>query len=80
MTIPYKEKVISYLDELDKDAREIGAVNEIKVEHTKGGTKLKGYNSDIIGFVRSIEALLEPYHKKALIWVPEERPKPFIKD
>ncbi len=67
VTIPYKEKVISYLDELDKDAREIGAVNVIKVEHTKGGTKLKGYNSDIIGFVRSIEALLEPYHKKALI-------------
>ena len=41
VTIPYKEKVISYLDELDKDAREIGAVNVIKVEHTKGGTKLK---------------------------------------
>ena len=35
VTIPYNEKVISYLDELDKDAREIGAVNVIKVEHTK---------------------------------------------
>lgn len=64
VTIPYKEKVISYLDELDKDAQAIGAVNVIKIEHTKGGPKLIGYNSDIIGFVRSIEALLEPYHKK----------------
>lgn len=36
VTIPYKEKVISYLDELDKDAQAIGAVNVIKIEHTKG--------------------------------------------
>ena len=78
VTIPYKEKVISYLDELDKDAREIGAVNVIKVEHTKGGTRLKGYNSDIIGFVRSIEALLEPYHKKALILGNEVVMKGFL--
>ena len=33
VTIPYKEKVISYLDALDKDAREIGADNVIKVQH-----------------------------------------------
>ena len=61
VTIPYKEKVISYLDELDKDAREIGAVNVIKVEHTKGGTKLKGYNSDhyrICAFHRSAAGTL----------------------
>ena len=77
VTIPYKEKVISYLDELDKDAREIGAVNVIKVEHTKGGTKLKGYNSDIIGFVRSIEALLDLNHKNRQVhsigWNRKER-------
>lgn len=68
VTIPYKEKVISYLDELDKDAREIGAVNVIKVIRQKGSEpKLVGHNSDVIGFTQSIEPLLEPHHKKALI-------------
>ncbi len=68
VTIPYKEKVISYLDELDKDAQAIGAVNVIKIiRQPKGKYKLIGYNSDIIGFTESIEPLLEPHHKKALI-------------
>ena len=68
VTIPYKEKVISYLDELDKDAREIGAINVIKVIRQKDSDpKLVGYNSDVIGFTKSIEPLLEPHHKKALI-------------
>ena len=67
VTIPYKEQVIEYLDETDEDAAKIGAVNVIKVKHEKGKTKLKGYNSDIVGFTRSIESLIEPHHKKALI-------------
>lgn len=68
VTIPYKEKVISFLDELDKDAAAIGAVNVIRIEHTRNNkVKLTGYNSDVIGFSRSIEPLLETYHKKALI-------------
>ena len=67
VTIPYKEQVIPYLDDLDEDARLIGAVNVIKF--TKGifGKKLKGYNSDIIGFTQSIQPLLQPHHQKALI-------------
>ena len=67
VTIPYKEKVISYLDSLSPEASEIGAVNVIKVEHKGKKTVLKGYNSDVIGFTRSIEPLLDSYHKKALI-------------
>lgn len=67
VTIPYKEKVISYLDSISPEAREIGAVNVIKVIHKGKKTILKGYNSDVIGFTRSIEPLLEPFHKKALI-------------
>lgn len=67
VTIPYKEQVISYLDELDADAAAIGAVNVIKIVRQKGKNKLVGYNSDIIGFMQSIEPLLEPQHKKALI-------------
>lgn len=67
VTIPYKEKVISYLDSLSPEASEIGAVNVIKVIHRGGKVILKGYNSDVIGFTKSIEPLLEPFHKKALI-------------
>lgn len=67
VTIPYKEKVISFLDIISPEARAIGAVNVIKVKHEGKKTKLIGYNSDVIGFTRSIEPLLESYHKKALI-------------
>lgn len=68
VTIPYKEQVIPYLDELDEDARQIGAVNVIKFSKGLfGKIKLKGYNSDIIGFKQSIEPLLTETHRKALI-------------
>ena len=64
VTIPYKEVVIPYLDKLSKKATAIGAVNTIRF--TKKG-KLKGYNTDYYGFMKSLEPLLEPHHKKALI-------------
>lgn len=64
VTIPYKEDVIPYLDKLSKNALLIGAVNVIRF--TKKG-KLKGYNSDYYGFMKSIKPLLKPHHKKALI-------------
>ena len=68
VTIPYKEQVIPYLDELDKDTAKIGAVNVIKIiRQGKGKAKLVGYNSDIIGFTQSIEPLLRPHHKQALV-------------
>ena len=67
VTIPYKEQVIPYLDELDPDAATIGAVNVIKIRKQKGKIKLIGYNSDIIGFTDSLEPMLEAHHKKALI-------------
>ncbi len=69
VTIPYKEQVIPYLDELDKaTAGRVGAVNVIKIERgPKGKTRLVGYNSDILGFTRSIQPLLTPLHKHALI-------------
>ena len=71
VTIPYKEQVIPFLDELDKDTAKIGAVNVIKIIRTpKRKIKLVGYNSDIIGFSQSIQPLLQPYHKKALILGP----------
>lgn len=64
VTIPYKQVVMSYLDEIDEDALKIGAVNTIKI--TKDG-KLKGYNTDVYGFQKSLEPLLESQHTNALI-------------
>ena len=64
VTIPYKETVIPFLGKLSKKATLIGAVNTIKI--TKKGT-LKGYNTDYYGFKKSLEPLLQPHHKKALI-------------
>lgn len=68
VTIPYKEQVIPFLDELDKDASVIGAVNVIKfAKGMFGKQKLIGFNSDIIGFKQSIAPLLTSKHRKALI-------------
>jgi shikimate dehydrogenase len=64
VTIPYKEQVMQYMDEMSDKAAKIGAVNTIKF--TKEG-KLKGYNTDYYGFMESIKPLLESHHKKALI-------------
>jgi shikimate dehydrogenase len=61
VTIPYKEKIITYLDEVDKAARIIGAVNTI----AKKDNKLIGYNTDYIGFIESFKNNLN--FKNALI-------------
>jgi len=63
VTIPYKESVIPFLNDLDKAAEEIGAVNTIKFT-SKG---LKGYNTDAFGFQNSLTNHLTNHHKKALI-------------
>ncbi|WP_182835537.1 shikimate dehydrogenase family protein [Flagellimonas lutimaris] len=63
VTIPYKQDVISYLDELDAKAEKIGAVNTI--QFTKNG--LKGFNTDAYGFKKSLEPFLKPHHRNALI-------------
>jgi len=52
VTIPYKEEVIPYLDELDPAAAEIGAVNTICL---KSDGKKIGYNTDYIGFLKSLQ-------------------------
>ncbi len=67
VTIPYKQQVFSYLDELDDAARAIGAVNVVKVTRQDGNIRLKGYNTDYIGFTDAIRPLLKPHHTHALI-------------
>ncbi|MEM8906541.1 MAG: shikimate dehydrogenase, partial [Bacteroidota bacterium] len=56
VTIPYKERVIAFLDEIDPAAEEIGAVNTIRIERGR----LKGYNTDVYGFQESLVPLLGP--------------------
>ncbi len=68
VTIPYKEKIIPYLNEIDEDAAKIGAVNVIKIIRGKNNQiKFKGYNSDIIGFCDSLRPLLKSCHTRALV-------------
>ena len=67
VTIPYKEKVMEYLDYISPEARAIGAVNVIRVIHEGSKIVMRGYNSDVIGFTQSIEPMLEKHHKKALV-------------
>lgn len=67
VTRPYKEKVIPFLDSISPEAKSIGAVNVIRVSHKGSKTILKGFNSDVIGFTKSIEPMLESCHKKAMI-------------
>jgi len=64
VTIPYKESVMRYLNEIDEDAKKIGAVNTIKITDDN---ELVGYNTDFYGFQKSIQPLLKSNHKKALI-------------
>jgi len=62
VTIPYKTEIIKILDQIDDRAKAIKAVNTIKIENNK----ITGYNTDIIGFEKSISPLIKE-RKKALI-------------
>lgn len=64
VTIPYKEAILPFLDDIDPDAEKIKAVNTIKISQEG---KLKGFNTDFIGFEESLKPYLQDHHKKALI-------------
>jgi shikimate dehydrogenase len=63
VTIPHKETVIPFIDKLSDAAKEIGAVNCIQFKNGK----TIGYNTDVIGFEKSLRPLLQQQHAKALI-------------
>lgn len=63
VTIPYKEQVLQFVDEMSEEVIAIGATNSIKI---KAG-KLTAYNTDIAGFEKSFVKLLKPEHKTALV-------------
>lgn len=66
-TIPYKQQIMQFLDEIDTEAAQIGAVNTVKITYPKGHRHLKGFNTDCYGFENSLRPMLEEKHKKALI-------------
>jgi shikimate dehydrogenase len=63
VTIPYKEAVMPFLDEIDAVAAAIGAVNCVSI---RNGVK-KGHNTDAAGFELSLVPLLESQHTNALV-------------
>lgn len=63
VTIPHKETILTLLDKLDKTAKQVGAVNCVEIKNNL----LTGYNTDVIGFEKSLKPLLNRAHKKALI-------------
>ncbi len=67
VTIPFKEKIIPYLHQIEPEARKIGAVNTIRVEYIYDEIQLTGFNTDIVGFELSLAPLLLPQHSKALV-------------
>ena len=67
VTIPYKETIMSYLDEIDNDAQEIGAVNTIKISWKDGSPMLKGFNTDIDGFKVSLMDVWNERYSNALV-------------
>jgi shikimate dehydrogenase len=67
VTIPYKQKVISYLNELDGEAEKTGAVNTVRITRNQDKTHLKGYNTDIFGFLASIKPYIKENHRQALV-------------
>lgn len=63
VTIPYKQAIIPFLDELSPEALQIGAVNCVSFQN---GKKI-GYNTDAFGFEKTLLIHKKEYHKKALI-------------
>jgi shikimate dehydrogenase len=63
VTIPYKESILPFLDELSPEARGIAAVNCVKISNGR----LIGHNTDAYGFASSIKPFLEPQHSRALV-------------
>ncbi len=66
-TIPYKQEIIQYLNEIDDEAKAIGAVNAIKIEYKNSKPYTIGYNTDCYGFEMSLKPQLKEIHTHALI-------------
>ena len=64
VTVPYKEQVVAYLDEIDTVAGKIGAVNTVQVIRNGKDIYLKGYNTDVYGFDRSLHEWFDAINRE----------------
>lgn len=64
VTIPHKKNIIQFLNGIDEAAKEIGAVNCVRIDRSE---QLTGYNTDVTGFSQSLKPLLKSHHTEALI-------------
>nr|MBC8147770.1 shikimate dehydrogenase [Bacteroidota bacterium] len=67
ITIPYKTKILDYIDNSDNIVKKVGATNTVRIKRESGKIILEAYNTDVYGFEKSIKPLLKEHHKKALI-------------
>lgn len=67
VTSPYKVEICHYLDEIDAEAKYVGAVNTVVVDRSGAKLHLQGYNTDVQGVVESLQPLLTPPLQHALI-------------
>ena len=67
VTIPYKEAIIPFLDDLDEISSATGSVNTVVPKFNDGVLVFKGFNTDVYGFHQSIRTLLKSHHQKALV-------------
>jgi shikimate dehydrogenase len=67
VTIPYKSEVFRYIDVLDPEAAEIGAVNVLKIKRSAERTEVHGFNSDVTGIADSLSPFLHRKIKNAVV-------------
>ena len=67
VTIPHKLNVMAFLDRIDEGAQKAGAVNCIRISNKNSHQLLEGFNTDVYGFEASLQPLLKPWHRQALV-------------
>ncbi|MCX6750239.1 MAG: shikimate dehydrogenase, partial [Candidatus Pacearchaeota archaeon] len=67
VTIPYKSEIIRYIDTIEPEAKEIGAVNVLKIKRINEIVKLYGFNSDVTGIRDSLLPYIKGDVKKAIV-------------
>lgn len=67
VTVPFKEEVIPFLNEIETHAKQIGAINTIAINWDESKPFLKGYNTDAFGFDQMVKPFIKKHHERALI-------------
>ncbi len=67
VTIPYKTQIIKFVDELDAEAEEIGAVNVLKIIRQPQQLRIFGYNSDVTGIRNTLLPFISKNVRNAVI-------------